>query len=329
MIKSEDIFEAFKKLKVLIIGDVMIDRYLYGKVNRISPEAPVPVVEYIKSENRLGGAANVALNIKALGAEPYLFSVTSKDTEGSLFLKLMKDNMLSTIGITQSAERTTTIKTRIMANSQQLLRIDSENTQYLMANEEDLFLKKIRKLLKNEKIDIIIFQDYNKGVLTKKVINEVIILALKQGIPTAVDPKKHHFFEYKNVTLFKPNLKEIRESLPLSIEVSVPSLQEAASYLRHKIGHHFTMITLSNKGLFLDAATEGGCIYPTQPRSIADVSGAGDTVISIASLGLALGLDMPTIAHLSNIAGGQVCEISGVVPVNKDTLKQEFDLFLK
>jgi rfaE bifunctional protein kinase chain/domain len=300
---------------------------VYGKVNRISPEAPVPVVEYIRSEDRLGGAANVALNVKALGAEPYLFSVTSKDTEGGLFLKLMHEHRLNAKGILQSTERKTTIKTRIMAGSQQLLRIDNETTQNLMEKDEDFFLKNVYKLLKNKKIDIIIFQDYNKGILSLPIIQGLIDIARKYQIPTAVDPKKHHFFDYKNVTLFKPNLKEIRESVPMAITTDADSLQQAADFLRHKIGQQYTMITLSDKGIFLDATTEGGKIYPTQPRSIADVSGAGDTVISVASLCLALGLDMATIAHLSNIAGGQVCESAGVVPIDCLKLQQEFHMF--
>jgi rfaE bifunctional protein kinase chain/domain len=320
---SEDIFDNFKKLNVLIIGDVMIDRYVYGKVNRISPEAPVPVVEFQGSEDRLGGAANVALNVKALGATPYLLSITSNDAEGDTFERLLRENALSTEGVIRSQTRMTTVKTRVMAGTQQLLRIDRETTHDTDEIENDLFLKKLDNLLKNNKIHIIIFQDYNKGVLNKITIEASIAHANAHKIPTTVDPKKHNFLTYKNVTLFKPNLKEIREAVPFGVKPEVASLQQAADFLRHNLGHQITMITLTEKGIFVESPTEGGQIYPTQPRNISDVSGAGDTVISVASLGLASGFDMKTIAHISNIAGGQVCEIPGVVPVNLERLKRE------
>ena len=321
------LFEQFKDFNVLIVGDVMIDHYLYGKVSRISPEAPVPIVELQSTEERLGGAANVALNIKALGATPYLYSVIGDNTEGDTFLELMEQQGLNTQGILQSAERQTTVKTRIMAGTHQMLRLDSEIKTDLNDTDRHELLRSIHSLLEKKKIHAIILQDYNKGVLSLPVIQRMMLQATKRNIPCAVDPKKNNFFEYKNATLFKPNLKEIRAVLPFDISPNLESLQHAADYLRTQLSHQFTMITLSEKGLFLEENTEGvtAKIHLTQSRNIADVSGAGDTVISVAALGLAAAFDSDTIALLSNLAGGQVCESSGVVSVDRGKLQREFD----
>lgn len=325
MTSIREIFAKFNQLNVLIVGDVMIDRYIHGRVSRISPEAPVPIVELRSTENRLGGAGNVALNIKALGATPYLFSVIGDDTEGSNLLQLLTQNDLPTNGILQSSERKTSVKTRIMAGTQQMLRVDDEMTADLTTEQAGNFIKKLRNFLNINTIHVIIFQDYNKGVLSLDIIKAVMDEAQKRHIPTAVDPKKNNFLAYKNATLFKPNLKEIREAVSFEVTPDLASLQRATDYLRNEMNQHYTMITLSEKGLFLAADTEGSHIYPTVARNIADVSGAGDTVVSVAALGLALGVDARTLALLSNLAGGQVCEISGIVPVNKGQLLREFE----
>ena len=336
MLNTTDLFEKLAQVNVLIVGDVMIDRYWHGKVNRISPEAPVPVVELRNIEDRLGGAANVALNIKAMGATPYLFSVIGSDTEGGDFLKLMTKNDLPTVGIIPSDNRVTTVKTRIMAGTQQMLRVDSEITHDLDNSFRLVFLSKIKYFLAKQNINVIIFQDYNKGVLSLDTIQDIMSEAVRLNIPTAVDPKRHNFLSYRNATLFKPNLKEIRDAVPLDIQPEHSSLQQATAFLNDKLANRYTMITLSSKGLFLndahsvekrhpDSIGKGSKIYPTQPRNIADVSGAGDTVISVAALCLALDLDGDTIAQLSNLAGSQVCEVAGVVPVNREQLKKEWD----
>jgi D-glycero-beta-D-manno-heptose-7-phosphate kinase len=321
---TTDIFEKFTKLNVLIVGDVMIDRYLHGKVTRISPEAPVPVVELQRTEDRLGGAANVALNIKAMGATPYLFSVIGSDTEGGHFLKLMTENNLSTRGLLQIGGRPTTVKTRIMAGTQQMLRVDSEVTTDLANADREQFVARLRDFLMEKKIHVLIFQDYNKGVLSLSIIQQVMEETYKHKIPTTVDPKRHNFLAYKGATLFKPNLKEIRDAVDFDVQSDINSLNHAAGFLNTQLGTRLTMITLSEKGLFLGSDTEGGQIYPTQPRHISDVSGAGDTVISVASLCLAAKTDNRTLAVLSNLAGSQVCEVAGVVPVNREQLKKEF-----
>ena len=337
MQNTTTLFDTLAQAHVLIVGDVMIDRYWHGKVNRISPEAPVPVVELQRTEDRLGGAANVALNIRAMGAMPYLFSVIGSDTEGGDFLELLKKHDLPTIGILQSDERKTTIKTRIMAGTQQMLRVDTEITSELNAPIRSLFLSKLIAFLEKQHIDVIIFQDYNKGILSIETIECVMNEATQRKIPTAVDPKKQHFLSYKNATLFKPNLKEIRDAVTFEVRPTLESLQQATTFLNEKLNNRYTMITLSDKGLFLNDLNtdlsreyrEGGKIYPIQPRNIADVSGAGDTVISVASLCLAMGLDAQTMASLSNLAGTQVCETAGVVPVNRTQLQREWENFVK
>lgn len=321
---KSSIFQKFENQRVLIVGDVMLDRYLVGSVSRISPEAPVPVVLHRSTDNRLGGAANVALNVRALGGEPVLCSVIGADDDGRFFREILPQHGISDAGILASATRKTTVKTRVLGGNQQMLRIDHEDTHDLSEAEQAAFLQKIRALLDGpQPCSVIVFQDYNKGVLTEAVISEVIGWARQRGIPTAVDPKFRNFFAYRGVGLFKPNLKEIRDSASFEVSATLESLTRAARFLQEKLQNRLTMITLSEKGLFLDDGT-GGTIYPTQTRNVADVSGAGDTVISVAAMGLAAGLDLPTIAALSNLAGGQVCQLPGVVPVNLEWLKRDF-----
>ncbi len=322
--KTEELFEAFNRLNVLIVGDVMIDRYWTGKVDRISPEAPVPVVALQRSDIRLGGAANVALNIKALGATPYLCSIIGADEAGNQFQQLLPKNNISSKYLSISDTRRTTVKTRILAGSQQMLRIDEEDLNVLSTIEASKLLQSIKELLDQREIHVILFQDYNKGVLSEQVIREVMLEAVRRDIPTAVDPKRANFWAYKRVNLFKPNLKEIQQQLPFTLSIDEESLNQAARYINSKLGNRLSLITLSDKGLFIDDNGQKNGLHPTQVRNIADVCGAGDAVISVAALGLALGLDAHTIARLANLAGGQVCEQVGVVAVNKQQLFQEY-----
>lgn len=316
-------FEDFNGLNVLIAGDVMIDRYITGKVSRISPEAPVPVVQLTQQEDRLGGAANVALNIKALGATPYLVSVTGQDENGARLLDLLPDSQIAPDFILQSADRVTTTKTRIIAQNQHLLRVDREDSHDLTEKESALFLSRVRQLIEDLPIHVILFQDYNKGVLSASIIRALIDLALQKKIPTAVDPKFRNFWAYQQVSLFKPNLKEIQGQLTDPVLPELSSLSVAAQQIHKKLGNRYSMITLSDKGIFIDEAGNSQ-LLPARPRQIADVCGAGDTVISVAALGLALEMDLKTIATLANMAGGQVCEKVGVVPVDKAELMREY-----
>ncbi len=315
------IFEDFTNLKALIVGDVMIDAYYLGKVDRISPEAPVPVVTLNKKENRMGGAANVALNIKSLGATPLLCSVIGNDNDAQIFKYLLKENGLADTGIVSSTDRQTTVKTRVIGNNHQMLRIDQEITDLLNTDEENQLLEKVTKLL--PQANVVIFSDYDKGVITQRVIEEIINLSEKYNIPTVADPKKRNFLSYKGVSLFKPNLKELADGLKtISIKPDGDSIHSAIKHLQEQMPHQISMITLSEHGVYYSLNGQRS-IIPAHLRTIADVSGAGDTVISVASLCLALNLPVDRVVQLSNLAGGLVCEYLGVVPIKKEQLLEE------
>lgn len=321
------VFDKFNSLNILIIGDVMIDAYWWGGVNRISPEAPVPVCAVNDKESRLGGAANVALNIAAMGANPILCSVVGEDYQGHQLCELMEKQNMDTKGIVFSSNRPTTIKTRIIGNKTQMLRIDEETDVNISLSEEKVFVAKIEEIINTEKINAIIFQDYDKGVITEGVITKIIEIARRKNIPVTVDPKKRNFTAYKNVDLFKPNLKELKEGLKIDFDnVDKDVLVEASLLLHYKQKIDKVFITLSERGVFMMDFTKKEAevtMLPACLRKISDVSGAGDTVISLATLCLALGLDSQTIANISNFAGGLVCESVGVVPIDKNKLLSE------
>jgi rfaE bifunctional protein kinase chain/domain len=324
----ETIFQQFKEKRIAVIGDVMLDAYMIGTVTRISPEAPVPIVGLSAKENRLGGAANVALNIVSLGAEAIICSVIGADIDGNELINILEKEGVNSFGLLQSDTRKTTVKTRIIGNNQQLLRIDSEQTNEINNRDEINLLEKIDQLLK-EGIDAVIFEDYNKGVLTQKVINEVIRKCNDAGIPTTVDPKKENFFAYKNCTLFKPNLKELKEGLNVSFSIEDKfSFENAVHQLNSILNNRFTFITLSEHGVYIQSDDEKKYI-PAHIRTIADVSGAGDTVISVATLCLCVGLNIEQVASFANLAGGLVCEKSGVVSIEREQLMNEIRLLTK
>jgi len=317
------IFEKFSKLRVLIIGDVMIDNYMWGKVTRISPEAPVPVVSISKKEQRLGGAANVALNVQALGATPVLCSVIGVDKDGQRFLELMQEQKLAPKGLLKSRDRITTVKTRIMSNNHHLLRVDEEVETDITEEETDKFEERIAYLLETQKIDVIIFEDYDKGLITVPLIKSVVSLARALKIPVVVDPKKKHFMHYQGATLFKPNLKELREGLKMDFNhANERELSKAVDALKSKLKIDLALITLSEHGIYIHGRKVKKRI-PAHLRNISDVSGAGDTVVSVAALCLAAGLKPELLAEISNIAGGLVCESVGVVPIDRDQLLEE------
>jgi D-glycero-beta-D-manno-heptose-7-phosphate kinase len=323
-----DLFSNFSKLRVMIIGDVMVDAYLFGKVDRISPEAPVPVVVVHSRSNRPGGAANVALNIKRLGAEAVLCSVVGKDQKGGEFIDILKENKLAVHGILQSNDRITTTKFRIIGNNSQMLRVDEEITSDLNQREKDLLQFRVEHILREEKIDVIIFQDYNKGVIDEKLIAKTIEIAKHKSIPVVVDPKRKNFLSFKGVHLFKPNLKELYEGINGGFDsFTMENTRVAMQLLQEKIEAEIILVTLSENGVMIRAKKAEGeyenTHIPAHLRSIADVSGAGDTVISAAALCLALKQDPQTLASISNIAGGLVCEAVGVIPIDKNKLQAE------
>lgn len=321
------LFESFNDKRILIIGDVMLDLYLNGKVERISPEAPVPIVAVGNRFSRLGGAANVAQNIKALGAEPVLCSIIGDDSKSHDFFDLLKEHEMPNNGIVKSKERRTTTKYRIIGNNAQMLRVDDEDTFNLTKKEFSAIKEKIDTILYRERIDGIILQDYNKGVLTEELIQHVITVANEKNIPVGVDPKKNNFLTYKNCTLFKPNLKELKEGINIEFPTdTIDGILMGVKVLQEKLNCRFVMNTLSERGVLIREMLNGSTTHhyiPAHLRKIADVSGAGDTVLGVAMLCLVCGMDAYHIAAISNLAGGLVCEEIGAVPINKERLLKE------
>ena len=322
------LFDSFSSLKVGVIGDVMLDTYMWGRVDRISPEAPVPVVTLHHKEYRIGGAGNVALNCQSLGATVTLLSVTGIDTEGSLLTELLDSNSIDTSYLVKSKDRITTSKTRVISRNQQMMRLDNEITHDLGTKDEKALLEKVELYIANMDPDIIIFEDYNKGVLTEKMIPELIALCKQAGVLTAVDPKRKNFFAYKQADIFKPNLKEVKEGLNMLIdEINQPMLQDIHEELKKLLHHHISFITLSEKGVFFQRENNAGLIA-SHIRNVADVSGAGDTVIAVAAMVYAATKNVHLMAEIANIAGGIVCEEVGTVAINKEKLLHECELLL-
>jgi len=321
-ISTQALREEFKKLKVLIIGDVMIDAYIWGTSTRNSPEAPIPIVDVENREKRLGGAANVALNLKSLGATSIICSTIGKDQGASDFLNLLTAQQLRSDCIIKSDQRKTTIKNRVFSNDKQVLRVDEESVLPLTKAESLSLISKITSLL--HQIDLVIFQDYNKGVITPELIDHVVKKAKGLDIPVVVDPKQENFLAYKGVTLFKPNLKEIQEGLKTKVDPTLNSLKKASEELHSALGHDATLITLSEHGVYY-AVGEDSDIIPAFTRKVRDVSGAGDTVVATAGLCLAAGLSYASMAMVSNLAGGLVCEQLGVIPISLEQLLREID----
>ncbi len=319
----EKAFEAFNSFKVLIVGDVMLDAYVWGKVARISPEAPVPVLSCNRRENRLGGAANVAKNIKSLGAKAAICTVIGEDFQGSELLRLFEKNNLETSCIIRTNERRTTVKTRFLSGFHHLLRVDEEDTGFLSEKLEKQLFDKVVEELEREDYQALIFQDYDKGVLTPTLINELKKVASERGIATIVDPKKRNFSAYSQTTLFKPNFKEFVEGTGVSLaKKDWEKLTKYAQRFREEQGITHLLLTLSEHGVLICSEKETAHI-PAQVREIADVSGAGDTVAATATLCLLAGLSPEKIAFVSNMAGSLVCQHPVVVSVNKEELLQE------
>jgi rfaE bifunctional protein kinase chain/domain len=316
------IFEKFSRMRAIVIGDAMVDTYLWGKVERISPEAPIPIVSITDREHRLGGAANVSLNLRALGATPVLFSVVGNDDKGKKFRKILQKKNLPQHGISEDPNRITTVKSRIISRGQHIARVDEESDEYIDARIEELIVAGVRKEIESSKVDVIIFVDYDKGVITPTLFEKVNQLAHEHEIYTVADPKKRNFNCYKNIGLFKPNFTEFVEGTGRPLRKGdLDSLREMAHALREKQNFGLIFITLSELGVFMSNGVKEQ-YYPAVVRHVADVSGAGDTVVSVASLAMAAGIPPKAVALMSNIAGGMVCEEPGVVPVDKNRLMQ-------
>lgn len=319
MSQYQKIFNDFNRLKILIIGDVMLDSYIWGSVDRISPEAPVPVISVKKRDYRLGGAGNVIVNVHALGATPLAVSLIGNDDAAVKVRSCLKKLSITEEGLVVSNTRPTTEKTRVIAGHQHVVRIDEETDREASPEEEQQIINRIATLL--PKCDAIIFQDYDKGTITRKVISSTVEAARKKGIPTIVDPKRRNFLSYEQVTLFKPNLKELREGLKVEVS-TIEDIEKAVEQLKNKLQAEGIMTTLSEKGVYINYK-DSKLQLPAHVRKIADVSGAGDTVVAIAAACVALGLSAKDVAGLSNLGGGLVCQHVGVVPINKEELLKE------
>ena len=328
MTELQSIFERITKLKVGVLGDVMLDSYIWGKVDRISPEAPVPIVTLHHKEERIGGAANVALNCRSMGAEVFAIGVMGDDDNAASLERLLLAEKIDTSYLLKSKKRTTTNKTRILSRNQQMMRLDEEVTSDLDIKDENLLIAGVKKFIAETNPEILIFEDYNKGVLTEKVITEVIALCKDAGVITTVDPKRKNFFTYRGVDIFKPNLKEVKEALnKLFEDADLYLLRNIHAELQQQLQHDISLITLSEKGIFYQQ-DENATIIPSHFRKITDVSGAGDTVIAVASLVYAATRNAHLMAEIANIAGGLVCEEVGTIAINKEKLYHECMLLL-
>ena len=328
MINFQQLFEKFSTLKVGVIGDVMLDSYMWGNVDRISPEAPVPIVTLKKQEQRIGGAGNVALNLQSLGAKSYIISVTGEDDDAERLNRLFFDQQINTNYCIKSSNRITTNKTRVISRNQHMMRFDADVTSDLNDEDQQSLIELFEQFVKNERPDVVVLEDYNKGVLTETVIKIVISICKENGIITAVDPKRKNFFEYKGVDVFKPNLKEVKDALNFMFgDVNIHLLQDIHAELHNLLHHHISFITLSERGVFYQERQRSALI-PSHLRNIADVSGAGDTVIAVASLVYAATKDVHLMAEIANIAGGLVCEEVGTAAINRHKLLHECEVLL-
>jgi rfaE bifunctional protein kinase chain/domain len=315
--RAQEIITSFAKKRILIIGDIMMDEYLSGKVARISPEAPVPVVEIEHETLRFGGAANVALNIKSLGCEALLIGLLGEDRMADSFNELMDNNNLETFGLIKSSYRPTTVKTRIIGDNQHIARVDKEVVNDANDQEQASIKQKIESLI--TEVDGVVFQDYNKGAITKSIISSTIKLCNSKNIHISVDPKFTNFMSYKNTTVFKPNIKEAQQAIAKNLE-GEKQVEEAGFELLQKLNAESVLLTRGSKGLSLFEKEKQVTHIPTQARNVADVSGAGDTVISTVTASCLGGATKKEAAILANIAAGIVVEEVGIVPIKKDKL---------
>ena len=313
----QQLLERCRGKKIAVVGDLMVDRYYWGDVMRISPEAPVPVVEVKSESTRLGGAANVANNIASLGGTPLMIGVVGKDNGGTVLRSLVRDAGFTDRGLIVDPSRPTTVKSRVIAHHQHVVRIDQESKQDVKQEIADQMLEVLRT--EGDSLRAIILEDYNKGVVTKTVIHDVIAFARERGIPVAVDPKFNNFFEYQNVTVFKPNRKETEEALGMRLD-SPEAIERAGRELMKRLQADHVLLTLGERGMSLFARDGAPLNVPTRARKVADVSGAGDTVIATLTMALAAGTTVQQAASLANYAGGVVCGEVGIVPIDPKAL---------
>jgi rfaE bifunctional protein kinase chain/domain len=314
--RAQELLEGCRGRRVAVIGDVMVDRYFWGSVRRISPEAPVPVVDFEREEVRLGGAANVAHNLHTLGLRPLLIGVIGEDAAGEVMVELARQLGFETAGLIRDASRPTTEKIRILGNRQHLLRVDRE----VCTPVNSTVTARVLQLLQDaDDVEALIFEDYNKGMLTPELISSVTALMRQRGIPVLVDPKQENFFAYVGVTLFKPNRREAEYALRMALKTA-EEVRQAAQTLQERLQCEAVLITLGEDGMFLWEAGGQQTSIPARARHVADVSGAGDTVIATVAAALVAGANFREAAALANFAAGVVCAEPGVVPIEPEAL---------
>ncbi|MCB5251376.1 MAG: D-glycero-beta-D-manno-heptose-7-phosphate kinase [Candidatus Cloacimonadaceae bacterium] len=317
-----ELIKKIWKRKVVVLGDMMLDSYQWGKVDRISPEAPVPVIAIDKEEYRLGGAANVALNLTALGAEVYPIGVVGSEGNAKIMRKLFKHHKLDTEGLVSEKGRKTTIKTRIGAVNQQIVRIDIEDNSWILAETENEIISKLAPRIKIA--DLLIIEDYNKGLLSERVIAETLRLCEEHKVPVAVDPKQKNFFSYQAVDIFKPNYLELQNNLGVTFD-SEKDFMDAASKSLDLLKCKYLVVTHGAKGMYIFSKGSKVRHLPSFAREVYDVSGAGDTVISALALAYSAGAEIAQAASFANHAAAVVCGKLGTATASSQEILASYE----
>jgi rfaE bifunctional protein kinase chain/domain len=315
--RLRELLKSFVGKRIAVVGDLMVDSYYWGNVSRVSPEAPVPVVDVVSESTRLGGAANVANNIQTLGGEPVLIGLIGDDHPGEMFLKILKEQNLSAEGIVKDPSRPTTIKTRVIAHAQHVVRIDNESKAECPEHLRHRIVDAVKYNIHN--IDCVILEDYNKGVITADIIHEITAVANKYGKIVTVDPKFNNFFEYKNVTVFKPNKRETEEAIGSRI-LNDNDVLRAGERMLTTLQAENVLLTRGEEGLTLFEKSGEVSHMKSLATNIQDVSGAGDTVISTLTMALSGGASVKEAAALANCAASVVVGSVGIVPIQPDEL---------
>jgi D-beta-D-heptose 7-phosphate kinase/D-beta-D-heptose 1-phosphate adenosyltransferase len=320
--RLEAILGASSGQRVLVIGDLMLDRYLWGDTARISPEAPVPVVEAREETMRLGGAANVAHNIQALGGEAMLVAVTGADPAGQEVVQLLRERRISAGWLVADRERRTSTKTRVLARNQQVVRIDREDAYEVSGGVLGALLDRAGAAL--EKATVCVISDYGKGVITRALLQQVLADAARRGVPVCVDPKETHFFSYRGVAVITPNLAEAGAAVGRRLR-DLPSILAAGRYLCDELECGGVLITRGEQGMTLFRPATAPLHFPAVATEVFDVTGAGDTVISAYALSLAAGAEAPEATAIANHAAGLVIREVGTSVTSVEAIRRSFE----
>jgi len=326
--QRQQVFDAvtngFSSKPILVIGDLILDRYIWGNVNRISPESPVPVVHFTKENEVAGGAANVALNIACLGAKTSLSGYLGDDANGSSLVALVQDKGVDTEATQALPNWSTITKTRIVSGHQQMLRVDRESPPPINTHAENLFIEVITSKISSG-VGLILLSDYDKGVLSDTVISRVIAIGRQAGIPILIDPKGNDYQKYKGATTLTPNRQELTIACNLPHNIDIDTLLKTARELRQRLSLNFLVVTLGSRGAVL-IEEDGIHKIPARAQDVFDVSGAGDTVISVLAAGLIAGISRLDALHLANIAAGIVVGKVGTAPIQRKELLQALSM---